>query len=328
MSLKKSLLLTSALLLAPAMLLAAGSAHAEGPNVVVSIKPIHSLVASIMRGVGEPALIVEGAASPHTYSMKPSNASALEKANIVFWVGHGLEAFLEKPLESLGSGAKIVELDDAPGLEKLKFREGGAFEAHDDGEAHEAGAEGHAHEEAGHHHDEGEFDMHLWLDPANAKAMATEIEKTLAAADPDNAATYKTNLDALGARLDALDKKLVETVAPIKDKPFIVFHDAYQYFEHRYHVKVAGSITVSPETLPGAARLKQIHQKIVELGATCVFAEPQFEPKLVNVVLEGTPAKSGTLDPEAATLEAGPDLYFQLMEGIGTSLKTCLSSGS
>lgn len=329
MSLKNSLLLTSSLLFAPTMLLAEGAAHAEAPNVVVSIKPIHSLVASIMKGVGEPALIVEGAASPHTYSMKPSNAAALEKANIVFWVGRGLEAFLEKPLESLGSGAKIVELDDAPGLEKLKFREGGAFEAHDDGDEHEAGAEGtEAHEEAGHHHDEGEFDLHLWLDPINAKAMAVEIEKTLAAADPANAATYKTNLDALNTRLDALDKKLVETVAPIKDKPFIVFHDAYQYFEHRYHVKVAGSITVSPETLPGAARLKQIHEKIVELGATCVFAEPHFEPKLVNVVLEGTAAKSGALDPEAATLDAGPDLYFQLMDGIGTSLKTCLSNAS
>jgi zinc transport system substrate-binding protein len=321
MSLKNSLLLTSALIFAPSMLLAAGTAHAEVSNVV----------ASIMQGVGEPALIVEGAASPHTYSMKPSNAAALEKANIVFWVGHGLEAFLEKPLESLGSGAEIVELDDAPGLEKLKFREGGAFEAHDDGDEHDAsaeGTEGHAHEEAGHHHDEGEFDMHLWLDPANAKAMAAQIEATLTAADPDNAAAYKANLEALGIRLDALDKQIAETVAPIKDKPFIVFHDAYQYFEHRYHVKVAGSITVSPETLPGAARLKQIHEKIVELGATCVFAEPQFEPKLVNVVLEGTPAKSGTLDPEAATLDAGPDLYFQLMEGIGTSLKTCLSSGS
>nr|WP_085995008.1 zinc ABC transporter substrate-binding protein ZnuA [Rhizobium giardinii] len=323
------MLLTSSLL-ASSLLLAAGSAHAEVPNVVVSIKPIHSLVASIMQGLGEPALIVEGAASPHTYSMKPSNASALENANIVFWVGHGLEAFLEKPLESLGSGAKIVELDDAPGLEKLKFREGGAFEAHDDGDEHEASAEGgedHAHEE-GRHHEEGEFDMHLWLDPANAKAMAAEIEKTLAAADPDNAATYKSNLDALNMRLDALDKTLTETVAPIKDKPFIVFHDAYQYFEHRYHVKVAGSITVSPEVLPGAERLSEIHAKIVELGATCVFAEPQFEPKLVNVVLEGTPAKPGTLDPEAATLEAGPDLYFQLMQGIGTSLKTCLSNGS
>ncbi len=328
MSLKNSLLLTSSLLFAPTLLLAAGTAHAEVPNVVVSIKPIHSLVASIMQGVGEPALIVEGAASPHTYSMKPSNAAALEKANIVFWVGHGLEAFLEKPLESLGSKAKIVELDDAPGLEKLKFREGGAFEAHDHGDEHEAGSEGHTHGEAGHHHHEDEFDLHLWLDPANAKAMAAEIEKTLAAADPANAAAYKTNLDALNIRLDTLDKKLVETVAPIKDKPFIVFHDAYQYFEHRYQVKVAGSITVSPETLPGAARLKQIHEKIVELGATCVFAEPQFEPKLVNVVLEGTSAKSGTLDPEAATLEAGPDLYFQLMDGIGTSLKTCLSNGS
>ncbi|OBZ93822.1 zinc transporter [Pararhizobium polonicum] len=325
MRLKKPQFLASTLLFAPALFLAAGTAHAEVPNVVVSIKPIHSLVSAIMQGVGEPALIVEGAASPHTYSMKPSNASALEKADVVFWVGHGLEAFLEKPLETLGSGAKIVELDDAPGLEKLKFREGGAFEAHDDGDEHEAGA--HAHEE-GHHHGEGEYDMHLWLDPANARAMAVEIEKTLAVADPDNAAAYKANLDALGTRLDALDKTLTETVAPIKDKPFIVFHDAYQYFEHRYHVKVAGSITVSPETLPGAARLKQIHQKIVELGATCVFAEPQFEPKLVNIVLEGTPAKSGTLDPEAATLDAGPDLYFQLMEGIGTSLKTCLSSGN
>ncbi|CAN7351890.1 zinc ABC transporter substrate-binding protein [Pararhizobium sp. LjRoot235] len=324
------MLLTSSLFFAPSMLLATGTAHAEVPNVVVSIKPIHSLVASIMKGLGEPALIVEGAASPHTYSMKPSNASALENANIVFWVGHGLEAFLEKPLESLGSSAKIVELDDAPGLEKLKFREGGAFEPHDDGDEHEAGAEGaegHAHEE-GHHHDEGEFDMHLWLDPANAKAMAAAIEKTLAAADPDNAAAYKANLDALSTRLDTLDKTLVEAVAPIKDKPFIVFHDAYQYFEHRYDVKVAGSITVSPEVLPGAERLSEIHAKIVELGATCVFAEPQFEPKLVNVVLEGTPAKSGALDPEAATLDAGPDLYFQLMEGIGTSLKTCLSNGS
>lgn len=328
MNLKKSLLLTSSLLFAPLQFLTAGTAHAEAPNVVVSIKPIHSLVASIMQGVGEPSLIVEGAASPHTYSMKPSNASALENAKIVFWVGHGLEAFLEKPLETLGNGATIVELDDAPGLEKLKFREGGAFEPHDDGDEHEAGAE-HAHSgEEAHHHDEGEYDMHLWLDPANAKAMAAEIEKRLAEADPANAATYKTNLDALNARLDTLDKTIADTIAPIKDKPFIVFHDAYQYFEHRYHVKVAGSITVSPETLPGAQRLSDIHAKIVELGATCVFAEPQFEPKLVNVVLEGTPAKSGTLDPEAATLDAGPDLYFQMMESIGTSLKACLSSGS
>jgi len=315
--------------------------------VVVSIKPIHSLVASIMQGVGEPSLIVEGAASPHTYNMKPSNASALQAAKVVFWVGPGLEAFLDKPLDALSGSAKVVELSEAPGLEKLKFREGGAFEAHDHGdEGH--GDEGHKHAEgetehddaaapeaaAGHdhghdhEHGHGDTDMHMWLDPVNAKAMAAEIEKTLAEADPDNAGAYKANLEALNKRLDDLDAKLAETVAPVKDKPFVVFHDAYQYFEHRYKVRVAGSITVSPEVLPGAERLSQIHAKIKELGATCVFAEPQFEPKLINVVIEGTPAKSGTLDPEAGTLDAGPDLYFQLMENIGTSLKTCLASAS
>ncbi|MGF6176916.1 zinc ABC transporter substrate-binding protein ZnuA [Ensifer sp. 4252] len=337
---------SSALLFASTILLSSPVA-AAGPNVVASIKPVHSLVASIMQGVGEPSLIVEGAASPHTYNMKPSNAAALQAAKVVFWVGPGLEAFLDKPLDALSGGAKVVELGEAPGLAKLKFREGGAFEAHDHGDeghgeeghkhtegeaehdhaaAPEAAADDHDHAHEGHDHDG--FDMHMWLDPQNAKAMAAEIEKTLAEADPDNASAYKANLEKLNQRLDALDKSLTATVAPVKDKPFIVFHDAYQYFEHRYQVRVAGSITVSPEVLPGAERLSQIHAKIKELGATCVFAEPQFEPKLINVVIEGTPAKSGTLDPEAATLDAGPDLYFQLMEGIGTSLKTCLASAS
>ncbi|MBP1882220.1 zinc ABC transporter substrate-binding protein ZnuA [Sinorhizobium mexicanum] len=328
---------TPALLFASTVLLSA-PAWADAPNVVASIKPVHSLVASIMEGVGEPSLIVEGGASPHTYNMKPSNAAALQAANVVFWVGHGLEAFLDKPLEALGSGAKVVELSEAPGLEKLRFREGGAFETHGHDEGEEAADDGHEHEEHAakqepahdheHRHAEGEVDMHLWLDPMNAKAMAAEIEKALAEADPSNAAAYEANLVKLNQRLDALDKHLAETVTPVRDKPFVVFHDAYQYFEHRYEVRVAGSITVSPEVLPGAERLSEIRAKIKELGATCVFAEPQFEPKLINVVIEGTPAKPGTLDPEAATLDAGPDLYFQLMENIGASLKSCLASAS
>jgi len=300
-----------------ASLSSAGAALAgEPPKVVASIKPIHSLVAAIMAGVGTPELIVQGAASPHTYSMKPSNARALEKANVVFWVGPGLEAFLEKPLAALGPGAMQVELDKASGLTKLKYREGGAFEADDDGDAPAPDAVGE------------QFDMHLWLDPANAKAMAAEITATLAAADPDNAMTYQTNLAALNTRLDALDKEIESTVASVKDKPFIVFHDAYQYFEHRYRVKVAGSITVSPETMPGAERVAEIHGKVAGLGATCVFAEPQFEPRLVNVVIEGTKARSGVLDPEAATLPEGPDLYFELMRGVAASLKDCLSQES
>ena len=335
----RTLLLSTALFAA-----GAAAARAEAPNVVVSIKPIHSLVSAIMQGVGEPSLIVEGAASPHTYSLKPSNAAALQDADVIFWVGHGLEAFLEKPLESLGGKATVVELEDAPGLEKLPFREGGPFEAHThegeeghdhaheghshdtDGHDHAKEAEGHEHgEEAGHEgHEHGEVDMHLWLSPENARAIAAEAAKVLAEKDPANAEAYNRNLAGLNEKLAALDKELAETVAPIKDKPFIVFHDAYQYFEHHYGVLAAGSITVSPETLPGAERLTQIRDKVKTLGATCVFAEPQFEPKLVNVVIEGTPAKSGTLDPEAATLDPGPDLYFTLMKSIATSLRDCL----
>lgn len=338
----------------PALLLAGAAHSADAPVVVTSIKPVHSLVSAIMQGVGTPELIVDGAASPHTYSMKPSNAKALQDAKVVFWVGPGMEAFLEKPLEALGSDASIAELDRAPGLTKLSFREGGAFEAHDyddhDGDAHEAGhdhaeaAGGHDHakEAAGHDHDHaaeahddhdhdhghGAFDTHLWLDPMNAKAMAAEITTTLVAADPANALAYQNNAEALNAKLDALDTELASIVSPVKDKPFIVFHDAYQYFENRYKVRVAGSITVSPETIPGAERIAEIHKKVSDLGATCVFAEPQFQPRLVDVVLEGTKAKAGVLDPEAATLDAGPDLYFKLMRGIANNLKDCLSRES
>ncbi|AYM05351.1 zinc ABC transporter substrate-binding protein ZnuA [Agrobacterium radiobacter] len=323
-------------LMASVAIAAAASGATAAPDVVVSIKPVHSLVAAIMRGVGEPQLIVDGAASPHTYNLRPSNARKLEKADVVFWVGPGLEAFLEKPLEALASKATVVELEDAKGLEKLPFREGGPFEAHDHGDeghdahddhAEEEGAHDHGHDHAEGHgdHDHGAYDTHLWLDPANAKAMAQTIETALIAADAGNAATYQANTKKLIDDLDALDAELKETVKPVKDKPFIVFHDAYQYFEHRYGVKTAGSITVSPETLPGADRVKQMQEKVRQLGATCVFAEPQFEPKLISVITEGTAAKSATLDPEAATLEPGPDLYFKLMRGIAGSLKDCLS---
>jgi zinc transport system substrate-binding protein len=284
----------------------------------VSIKPIHSLVASIMKGVGEPGLIVDGVASPHTYQMKPSDATRLQGADIVFWVGHDLEKFLEKPLATLGAKARIVELDEAPGLLKLPTRESGTFEPHADEEQH-------AHEGTG--HEDEEVDLHFWLNTSNAKAMAAEIEKTLVAADPANAQHYSKNLNVLNGNLDALSQEIRQMVAPVKDKPFIVFHDAYQYFENEFGVAIAGSITVTPENMPGAARISEIHSKVEQLKSTCVFAEPQFEPKLISVVLEGTHARTGTLDPEAGALKAGEGLYGEMMRGIAKSLKECLSAG-
>jgi zinc transport system substrate-binding protein len=279
----------------------------------------------------------------------------LESADVVFWVGRELEAFLEKPLETIAANAKSAELIDAHDLVKLGFREGGAFEKHDHGDEdghegheeaghehehyHEEKAEGHdgdhdhdhetaAHEDDHDEHAHGEYDAHIWLDPINAKAMVHEIEEALVSADPANAAKYEANAEAVSARLDALITEVSVKLEPVKDKGFIVFHDAYHYFENRFGVTAAGSITVSPEVMPGAERITEIRAKVQELGAACVFAEPQFEPKLVSTVIEGTEAKSGIIDPLGAELADGPDLYFQVIDNMASSIKSCLSEAS
>lgn len=305
-------------MLAPITLLAATlltSTAMAAPNVVASIKPVHSLVTAVMAGVGEPTLIVKGSASPHTYALRPSDAGALESADIVFWTGHGMELFLGDALETLAADATVVELADAPGIELLAVREGGAFEAHDDGDEGQD-----AHEE----HEHGEGDMHFWLDPQNAKLMVTQIAATLAAADPDNAGAYEANAEAERVKLDHLEADLAAMLEPVADKPFVVFHDAYQYFESRFGLTLAGSVTVTPDATPGAARIDELKAKVAELGATCVFAEPNFEPTIISAIIEGTQAKSGVLDPEGGALDAGVELYPQLLLGLATSLVDCL----
>jgi len=335
-----------------ASLMLTGTALAEVPSVVATIKPVHALVAAVMGELGTPALIVKGGASPHTYALKPSDAAALQGADLVFWTGHGMELFLGDALDTLAANATTVELAKAEGLELLPIREGGAFEAHvhegeedHDHEEHAEGAhEGHDHDEADHDHAEGEHDheheahdhaghdhaqageadMHFWLDPQNAKPMVTAIAQALSTADPANAAVYQGNAAAEAARLDALTAELAATLAPVANKPFIVFHDAYQYFENRFGLTVAGSITVTPEVAPGAQRLSELRAKVSELGATCVFAEPQFEPAVVQTIIEGTSAKAGTLDPEGAGLTEGAELYPTLLRGLASSLVDCL----
>lgn len=290
-------------------------ALAEVPNVVATVKPLHSLVAAVMGDLGIPALIVKGAASPHTYSMKPSDAQALQSANLVFWTGHGLELFLEGSLATLAPHATIVELSEAPGITLLAPREAGTFEQHADGDEHADYA----------HHEGEEADMHFFLDPANAKVMVATIADSLAAADPEHADTYRANAARETADLDALISEITTDLAPVKDRPFVVFHDAYQYFENRFGLNVAGSITVSPEVTPGADRINEIRAKLKTLDAACVFAEPQFDPRIVNVLTEGTGAKQGVLDPEGANLAEGPGLYRQLIENLAANLKACLA---
>ncbi|HYF85194.1 zinc ABC transporter substrate-binding protein ZnuA [Azospirillum sp.] len=312
--------LTAALTAAAAL-----PAHAEVPKVVVSIKPIHSLVASVMHGVGEPTLLVRGGASPHSYTMKPSDAKALSTADLVVWVGPELESFLEKPLKANAPKATRLTLMDLKGLTLLETREGGAWEAHDHG--HKGGHD-HKHDHKGHDHAEEheELNSHIWLDPANARAIVTATAEALAAKDPAGAEAYRTNADRTLQQLDALDAELKAALAPVKDKPFVVFHDAYQYFEARYDLSAVGSITVSPDRRPSAKRLSAIRAKIGGLGAACVFAEPQFEPALVQTVVEGTKAKTGVLDPEGTELPEGETLYPTLLRNLAASLRGCLGA--
>ena len=304
-------------------------------NVVASVKPVHSLVAAVMEGIGAPVLIVKGAASPHTYALKPSQAEQIEKADLVFWMGHSLETFLEKPLESLASKAMVVELMDSHGLKKLEMREGGGFDEHDHDDHDEDGHkehEDHSEEEHDNHaeeshddHGHGKFDVHVWLDPENAKVMANEIMEALKKVDPGNAKKYETNTKKVVEKLNRLVAEVSAKLATAKGKGFVVFHDAYQYFEKRFGLKAVGSITVSPEVVPGVKRIKELKTKIKELNALCVFSEPQFKPKLVSTVVEGTKAKTGVLDPLGAAIQNGPKLYFILIRDMANSLNKCLS---
>ena len=313
----------------------------DGPRIVVTIGPVHSLVAGVTEGVVEPQLIMQGASSPHAFAMKPSQAKALEQADVIVRVGETLETSLDRPIEALGDSARLITLDDIEGMTLLPAREGGVWESHDHGETghgHE-GHDGHGHDEAkakaghddhghGQDHDQhaGTHNPHIWLDPKNAIVAVDHIVQVLSETDPANAARYQANAKGLKAKLTELDAELAERTKPLATKPYLVFHDAYPYFENRYGLTPAGAITVSPERQPGAKRLGEIRAKVRDLGAVCVFSEPQFEPKLIGTIIEGTSSRAGVLDPLGANLEPGPELYFTLMRNMVGALGGCLET--
>ena len=310
------------------MLLLCGSlaAFAAEPKVVASIKPVHSLAAGVMQGVGEPRLLVSGGASPHEYNLKPSDARALSEAQLVFWIGPELESFLIKPLHNAKGRVRAAALLDAPGMMILPLREGGAWEPHPHGHEepdHDSRKKPHAEHEHDHAADR---DAHVWLDPVNAIAMVRQIVAQLGEVDAAHKADYERNGAALIERLNRLNQQLSTELAPVKNQPYLVFHDAYQYFERRYDLNAVGSVVLSPEQRPGAKRVAQIQARIRNLQVRCVFSEPQFQPALVETVIAGSSARRGTLDPEGgAELIAGPEAYFQLLQGLSSSLRTCLS---
>jgi zinc transport system substrate-binding protein len=320
----------AALLLTPTAL-----AADDDLAVTVTIRPVHALVERLMEGVGEPRLLVTGGASPHSYALKPSDARALAESDLVIRVSPALEVTLNAALANLPENAKTISLHETPGLTLLPAREGGLWEAHDHaghGHDHDHGHDhGHKHDhEHDHAHDRGadlaagDHDAHFWLDPHNAKAMARHIAESLAGLSPRNKAVFEANLEKLGADLDALDTELAAATKPVAERPYIVFHDAYQYFENRYGLKAAGSVTVSPDRQPSARRIRDLRARIGQAGAVCVFAEPQFEPRLIETIVEGSGAHTGILDPEGTGMPEGADGYFDLMRGLSKNLADCL----
>ncbi len=287
-------------------------------KVLVSIKPFHSLVSAIMQGVSEPLLLLNGNNSPHSFALRPSSAENLQQADLVFWAGETLEGFLTKPLQSLASSAKLVTMQETAGLRLWPLRSGIAWQKHEADSTNDPNVENETASTSG-------TDPHIWLDPYNAKIISSKIVEILTAMDPQNAQSYRINGEKYGLRLELLDRRLKSEMTKIAKTPYMVFHDAYQYFEKRYQLNAVGSVTLHIGYGSSVRRLMEVRKSIQKEKIRCIFSEPQFSPKLLQTVTAGTNVKIGTLDPLGAGLEPGTELYFTLLNNLSHALSNCLN---
>ena len=275
------------------------------PKVVVSIKPLHSLVAGVMSGIGKPTLLIPGNVSPHTHALRPSQYRLLQKAELIFWIGHELETFLSKTLTSLQEPKLSVEMMKIKGVHLLKFiSETPSFLSLDKYE-----------------HDR---DPHIWLDPRNAQAMVQATGDALNRVDGINGEIYQQNAENLIRRLILLDSDLQKDFSKVKGRSYIVQHPAFNYLEKRYGLKRAGLVMISPERTPGARHLSILKKRIRDRDVQCLFIEPQFKPRMVEVLLEGTRVRTTVIDPMGYDLEEGSELYFTLLRQLSRSFHECL----
>ena len=327
-------------------------AQAEVPRVVADIAPVHSLVAQVMQGVGSPDLIVRPGASPHEYALRPSEAGALDQADIVFWIGEELTPWLDRSIERLAHDATVVSLLDADGTVRLQFREGPVFD-HDDHDDHaddgdhddhadEGGHDDHAddgdHDDHAddndadhdsddeHAHDHDGVDPHAWLDPVNGKHWLDVISAELARLDPENADRYLENAAKGKADIDESEKAISAELAGAKSTRFVVLHDAYHYFEGRFEIHAVGAISLSDASDPSPARVQSIQENVRDLDVTCVFSEPQFNVEIVATVIENSQANSAVLDPLGVGIETGSDFYVNLLRNISAQIAECAKS--
>ncbi len=291
-------------------------------RVVTTIKPLHSLTTAVMQGVGVPHLLIVGAGSPHDYRLRPSDTRALHAADVIFRISPQVEPFLNKTANNLPASVQHVTIIDIDGLKLLPVRTGVKFEAHEheDHDGHEVNAKIH-------HDDHGDHDVHdghVWLDPANAKLIVKHIATVLAKQSPDHAAVFQANAVRVVSEIEALEKDIATRMGKLKASRFIVFHDAFQYFERSFGLQASGAISVRPDTPLGAKRLLGLRQTTKDLQVTCVFSEPQFRARVIDTVIEGLDVRKGVLDPLGATLPPGAEHYMQLMRNLSDGFEACL----
>ena len=311
------------------------SAIADVPNVSVDIAPLHSLVASVMNGVGVPNLIIPPGSSPHDHQLRPSEAKAMQDANIVFWMGEELTPWMENAVKTLSSDASVTTFLENDKTSLLEFREGALFEAHDheeehddeehdehDDDEHDDGHDEHddeEHDEHGH----GSHDPHAWLSPNNAKAWLDVIAAQLSSYDPENAGVYFTNAASTKSEIEMMIAEINLALDPIRGGKFIVFHDAYQYFENDFDFRASGAISIGDASDPSPARIAKIQKRIRDEEINCVLAEPQYKANLVQTVMEGSQANTNVIDPLGVGLKPGVSLYNKLIKNMAQSLANC-----
>jgi zinc transport system substrate-binding protein len=318
----------------------ASAAQAEVPRVVTDIPPVHSLVAQVMGDLGTPELLLSRGADEHDFQLRPSQAAVLNEADVVFWIGPELTPWLDRALEGVPESVVRFGLLDAevtgvfsyPAEEKHAHEEEAhAEEAHaEEGHTEEAHAEeAHAdegHAEEGHDHDHSGLDPHAWLAPDNAIAWVGLIAAELSRLDPENAAAYAANAEAAVTAIGVADEAAAALLAPVAERPFIVYHDAYRYFADDYALTVVGTIAEGDAAAPGAARLASLQEMVIAGGAVCLFPEVQHDPALIAQIAEGTSARiGGELDPVGSSMEPGPGMYAALITGMAETIAACLS---
>ena len=294
----------------------------ETKGVITTIKPIESLVNAVIGDTGKTVSLIPPEISPHEFRLKPSDVRILQNSNIVFYISSHLETGIVKMFKNLPKNIKTINLMEETGIDHLSIRDNEAWELHDHDDHDKHDAKDKKHDDHDKH--DAKDDIHIWLDPDNAIKIVRKINKELSLFFPKNAMIYNDNSSKLINEIESLKIELKKELLPIKDKPYIVFHDAYQYFERAFELNAIGSIALENDVASSPKQISFIKDKILKSQATCVFQEPQFDSKLVNTVVEGTKARIGILDPIGVNILEKENFYLQLLRNMSKSLKKCL----